>query len=124
MDKGVRGLQNWTIFMDVKCVSSQMFIRGNFCSGNCPSGNCPLGKSPSGKCPSENCSRTPPTLIKRDFNKMFSYETFEIFKNTFFYRTSLVAISEHCHHWYQILVNFEKCFKKSSLLYYLAVLLI
>ena len=49
MDKGVRGLENWTIYMDVKCVSSQMFVRGNFCSGKCPFGELPFGDLSVGK---------------------------------------------------------------------------
>ena len=31
----------------------------------------------------------PETLLKRDSNTGVSYEIYEIFKNTFFYRTSL-----------------------------------
>ena len=34
------------------------------------------------------------TLLKRDSTQMFPYEIYEIFRNTFFYRTPPVAASE------------------------------
>ena len=43
----------------------------------------------------ENTSVRPATLSKRVSGKVFSCECCEISKNTFFYRTPLVAPSEH-----------------------------